>query len=186
MVAASGCPGRALVGGEDPAGTAARFHHQSPATTGVPIHVVYLDGPQLGTTRALRRYPLLPDVLCPSASPRYRPLVLYVANDSPASADSIQASGLVDHVSRSAVNEALTGDWREAPFAGAYVDLCAGTVATLLATLERLFCPGRPLVRPFVLGYTLTKLLSNQLPKLKFPLSLIISPQMICMDLLTV
>jgi hypothetical protein len=134
-----------------------RFHHPSPvATTGVPIHVVYLDGPQLGTTRALRRYPLLPDVLCPSASPRYRPLVLYVANDSPASADSIQASGLVDHVSRSAVNEALTGEWREAPFAGAYVDLCTGTVATLLATLERLFCPDRPLVRPFVLGYTLT------------------------------
>jgi hypothetical protein len=132
-----------------------RFHRQSPSTTGTPIHVMYLDGPQLGTTRALRGCVLRQDARSsPTTSSRHRPLVLYVANDSPVTADAIQASGLVDVVSRSTVNEALTSEWRDAPFAGAYIDLCTGTVATLLATLECLF--DRPLVHPFVLGYTLT------------------------------
>jgi hypothetical protein len=128
-----------------------RFHHRSP--TGTPLHVVYLDGPQMGTTRALRAgtHPQTTASL-----PEHPPLVLYVANDAPATADIIQASGLVDHVSHSAFNEALTSEWRDVPFAGAYVDLCTGTVATLLATLQHLFTSDRPRMHPFVLGYTLT------------------------------
>jgi superfamily II DNA or RNA helicase len=119
-----------------------RFHN--PLCGPQPLHLVYLDGKQLGTTHALRKW-------VQPCSP-----VLHVANDSSATADAIKASGLVDYVSHSSINDALDNEWKTVPFSGAYIDLCTGTVQTLLATLKRLFNSDRKIVCPFVLGYTLT------------------------------
>jgi hypothetical protein len=166
------------------------YQHQQPQRT-KPLHLVYLDGKQLGTTHVLRGkergqtsfgtfsnsgHPILKGGferglytsdggseggLPPSEgslppSEGSLPPLLYVANDSPETVEAIESSGLVDHVSQKPINDALEDEWKDVPFAGAYIDLCTGTVKTLLATLERLFTKSRPIVCPFVLGYTLT------------------------------
>lgn len=105
------------------------------------LPVVYLDGPALNTTRALK-----------ACFPGHRALKLFVANDCEASAAKIARE--VDYIHVGDVCEALEDKWRDVPFAGAYLDLCTGTAQVVERCLQSLLHHKR--AARLVVGYTLT------------------------------
>ena len=119
--------------------------------------VVYLDARKCLTTRTLGR---MPPQQAGSA------WETYVANPIADNAEALRRA--VDHFVQDDVEAALAEAWRDVPFAGAYLDTCAGSAETIERMLDVLLTTTRyppassassasaPPPPCLVLGYTLT------------------------------
>ena len=103
-------------------------------------NVVYLEGLEHHTTRTLR-------ARCSTD------LELWVCNREADTVDHLQSTGLIDHLELGDIGDLLGGKWKDVCFSGVYLDMCSGTLNTILPILETLFATALP--RNVIIGVTI-------------------------------